>query len=239
MKAARRKDLKTNELIQSIQELVQTVRQYGGHIAVAAIALVLVVAIGFYWRYSQQQRLHQAWSDVLMAAQPGGVGPVDRLQQLEQIAADHEGEHVGAVANLLLAGALVDEVTYGSAAGDATRREELLAQADRAYRHVVERYEGELVPRGAALMGLANLAEQQRDWQQAQSWYQKILADKRLEVTPYRTLAARGLEAWPKLPSQKVVFVEAAASTQPTATSQSVAANPASAAAATLPSGGD
>lgn len=237
MKAARRKDLKTNELIQSIQELVQTVRQYGGYIAVAAIALVLVVAIGVYWRYSQQQRLHQAWSDVLRAAQPGGAGPVDRLQQLEQIAVDHEGEHVGAVAELLLAGALVDEGTYGSAAGDATRREELLARAERAYRHVAERYEDELAPRGAALMGLANLAERQRDWQQAQSWYQKILADKRLEVTPYRTLAARGLETWSKLSSQKVVFVEAAPSTQPGSTSQPVAATQASPAPLLLPAG--
>ncbi len=239
MKAARRKDLKTNELIQSIQEVVATVRQYGGHIAVAAIALVLVVAIGLYWRYSQQQRLHQAWSDVLMAAQRSGAGPIDRLQQLEQIAADHEGEHVGAVAELLLAGALVDEATYGSAADDATRREERLGRAERAYRHVVERYEDDLVPRGAALMGLANLAEQQRDWEQAQSWYQKILADKRLEVTSYRTLAARGLETWPKLSSEEVVFVEAPASTQPTAASQPVAVARPAAAAATLPSGGD
>ena len=190
MKAARRKDLKTNELIQSIQELVQTLRQYGGHIAVAAIALVLVAGIGLYWRYGQQQRLHQAWSDVLMAAQPSGAGRVGRLEQLEQIAVDHEGEHVGAVAELLLAGALMGDATFGSGADDATRRGELLSRAERAYRHVVERYEDELIPRGAALMGLANLAEQQGDWQQAQSWYQKILADKRLEVTPYRTLAA-------------------------------------------------
>jgi len=237
MKAARRKNLKTNELIQSIQELVQTVRQYGGYIAVAAIALVLVVAIGFYWRYSQQQRLHQAWSDVLMAAQPSGVGPADRLQQLEQIAVDHEGEHVGAVAELLLAGSLVDEGTYGSAAGDATQREELLTRAERAYRHVVERYDDDLVPLGAALMGLANLAEQQRDWQQAQSWYQKVLADKRLEVTPYRTLAAQGLETWPKLSSQEVVFVEAAPPTQPTAESQPVAATQASPAPLLVPAG--
>jgi hypothetical protein len=239
MKAARRKDLKTNELIQSIQELVQTVRQYGAHIAVAAIALVLVVAIAFYWRYGQQQRLHQAWSDVLMAAQPSAAGRVNRLQQLEQIAMDHEGEHVGAVAELLLAGVLVDEATYGSTADDATRREDRLARAERAYRHVVERYDNELVPRGAALMGLANLAEQQRDWQQAQSWYQKILADERLEVTPYRTLAARGLETWSALSSQEVVFVQAPASTQPTAASRPVPATAPSAAASTLPSGGD
>lgn len=236
MKAARRKDLKTNELIQSIQELVQTVRQYGGHIAVAAIAVLLVVAIGLYWRYSQQQRLHQAWSDVLIAAQPSGAGPVDRLQQLEQIAVDHEGDHVGAVAELLLAGALVDEAMYGSAADDATRREDRLGRAEQAYRHIVERYDDDLVPRGAALMGLANLAEQQGDWQQAQDWYQKVLADKRLEVTPYRTLAARGLESWAELSSEEVVFVEAPASTQPAAASQPAVDSAAAEVSSTLPS---
>jgi hypothetical protein len=235
MKAARRKNLKTNELIQSIQEVVQAVRQYAGYIAVAAIALVLVVAVGLYWRYSQQQLLQQAWADVLMAAQPAGAAPVDRTQRLEQVAADHEGEHVGAVAELMLAGALLDEATFGPAASDATRRDELFGRAERAYQHVAERYPDKLVPLGAALMGLANLAEQQHDWQQAQSRYQQILADKRLEVTPYRTLAARGLEAWPKLSGQKVVFVDAPPSTQPGSTSQPVAATQASPAPLLLP----
>jgi len=237
MKAARRKDLKTNELIQSIQELVQTVRQYAGYIAVAAIALVLVVAVGLYWRHSQQQRVQQAWSDVLMAAQPTGAVPVDRVQRLGRVAADHEGEHVGAVAELLLAGTLADEATYGPAAGDAARRDELLGRSERAYRHIVERYPDELVSLGAALMGLANLAEQRRDWQQAQSWYQQILADRRLEVTPYWTLAGRGLEAWPKLSGQEVLFVEAAASTQPSGSSQPVAATQSSPVPLTLPAG--
>jgi hypothetical protein len=237
MKAGRRKDLKTNELIQSIQEVVQTVRRYGGYIAVGAVAAVLVIVIGFYWRYSEQQRRQQAWEQVLMAAQGAGAAPVDRVQRLQQVAADHEGENVGAMADLLLARILLNEATFGPAAEDPSRREDLLGRAERAFRLVVEKYPDKLVPLGAALMGLAHLAEQQRDWQQAQSRYQQILADERLEVTPYWTLAARDLEEWSRLSTQKVVFVEATPATQPATSSQPVATTRSSRPSPVLPAG--
>jgi hypothetical protein len=215
MKAKRRKDLRTNELIQTVQETWAAVRKYGSYIAAAAIAVVLVIGLGWYWRHGKAQQLEQGWSQ-LAAARSGQAGVEERIERLRAIVAEHGGGSLAVAARQTLGDMLMGEAIGGAGMLDAGRQEELLAQAEEHYRQIVAEPAKQWVALGAALTGLAKMAEQRGDFDQARQWYQAIIEDGKLAVTPYHRVAETGLASLADL-AEPVEFVVAQASTQPAA----------------------
>lgn len=216
MKAKRRKDLRANELIQTVQEAWEAVRKYGSYIAAAAIAVVLVIGLGWYWRHGKAQQLEQGWSQ-LAAARSGPAGPdEERIERLRAMVAEYGDGSLGVAARQTLGDMLMGEAIGGAGMLDAGRQEELLGQAEKLYLQIVADPGQQWVALGAALTGLAKMAEQRGDLDQARQWYQAIIEDGKLAVTPYHRVAETGLASLADL-AEPVEFVAAKASTQPAA----------------------
>ncbi len=215
MKAKRRKDLRANELIQTVQEAWAAVRKYGSYIAAAAIAVVLVIGLGWYWRHGKAQQLEQGWSQ-LAAARSGPTGPEERIERLRAMVAEYEDGSLAVAARQTLGDMLMGEAIGGAGMLDAGRQEELLGQAEKLYLQIVANPGQQWVALGAALTGLAKMAEQRGDLDQARQWYQAIIEDGKLAVTPYHRVAETGLAYLADL-AEPVEFVAAKASTQPAA----------------------
>jgi len=221
MKAKRRKDLRANELIQTAQEAWAAVRKYGSYIAAAAIAVVLVIGLGWYWRHGKAQRLEQGWSR-LAAARSGQksqyeqMSPQERIERLRAIVAEYDDVALATAARQTLGDALMGEAIGGAGMLDADRQKEMLAQAEEIYRRIVADSGQQWVALGAALTGLAKIAEQRGNLDQARQWYQAIIEDGKLAVTPYHRVAETGLASLADL-AEPVEFVAAKASTQPAA----------------------
>ncbi len=213
MKAKRRKDLRANELIQTVQEAWVAVRKYGSYIAAAAIAVVLVIGLGWYWRHGKAQHLEQGWSQ-LAAARSGQAGVEERIERLRAIVTEHGDGSLAVVARQTLGDMLMGEAIGGAGMLDAGRQEELLAQAEELYLQIVADPGQQWVALGAALTGLAKMAEQRGDLDQARQWYQAIIEDGKLAVTPYHRVAETGLASLADL-AEPVEFVATKASTQP------------------------
>jgi len=213
MKAKRRKDLRTNELIQTVQETWSAVRKYGSYIAAAAIAVVLVMGLGWYWRHGEAQHLEQGWSQ-LAAARLDSAGPEERIERLRSLVAEYGDGSLAVAARQTLGDMLMGEALGGAGMVDASRQEELLVQAEELYRQIVADPGQQWVALGAALIGLAKIAEQRGDLDQARQWYEAIIEDGKLAVTPYHRVAERGLVSLADL-AEPVEFVVAKASTQP------------------------
>jgi tetratricopeptide (TPR) repeat protein len=124
---------------------------------------------------------------------------------------------LAAAARQLLGDALLEEAVYGSGEGDPARQAVLLEQAQAVYQDIVQHYRDRVVPLGVALSGLATVAEQRGEWDEARRWYQAILDDARFDGTPYKSLAEKALAALPRL-AEPVTFVAAPPATQPTTT---------------------
>jgi hypothetical protein len=215
MKARRRKELRANELIHSLQELVQLGRRYSNHLLVGLIAAALAIGLGGYWRYAKAQRTEQGWAELVLAGQAGGSQ--GRLEHLHALAETHKDGMLGATARQLLGDALLDEAMYGSGEADPGRRAVLLAQAQAVYQEIVQQYGDRLVPLGVALSGLATIAQERGEWEEARHWYQAILDDAKFGGTPYKSVAEQGLAALPQL-AEPVAFAAAPLATQPTTT---------------------
>jgi hypothetical protein len=219
VKARRRKELRTNELIQSLQDLVQVGRRYGNHLLVVLIAAALAVGLGGYWRYAKAQQTEQGWAELMLAGQGGGATGQGRLARLQGLVEAHKGGMLGASARQLLGDALLDEAMYGSGEADAGRRAALLGQAQAVYQEIVQQYGDRVIPLGVALSGLASIAEERGEWDEARHWYRAILDDAKFDGTPYKSLAEKGLAGLPEL-GEPVTF----AATQPTTTTGAAAA---------------
>jgi hypothetical protein len=212
MKARRRKDLKTNELIQSLQDAVAFVRQHATYIAAAAIALVLVIGLGGYWRHAKGKQIEQGWSE-LMAARSGGASGQERLERLREVVDNCSDARLLAAARQSLGDALSDEAIYGPGREDTERQGKLLSEAVTVYEQILAVDKEQWLNAGAALMGLAKVAEQRRDLEEARRRYQQVLDSEQLRDTPYYPLAEAGLTGLQDL-AEPVVFAAAPASTQ-------------------------
>ncbi|MFQ6048685.1 MAG: tol-pal system YbgF family protein [Phycisphaerae bacterium] len=227
MKGTRRKELRSNELIESLRQLVAFGRRHSNYVVAGAVGAALVVGLGAYWQRAKAGRLQQGWSELLLVAQREGSGS-DRLARLRQVAEGYEAAPLAAVAWQLLGDALFDQATYGVAGEQAGRREELLDQASRAYQRILARYRQQWIARAVALIGLAKIAENRHDWLEARRYYQAVLDEPQFDATPYHSLAREALARLDRL-AEPVELVAVGATTQAVssgpATSQAAAAS--------------
>jgi len=221
MKAKDRHRLKTNELAQTMSELIDYIRQHGNRLLTIAVILLVVVVGGGWWlrsRTTQQRQQHEQLAAQLQrtslmqveAAQRAQLG--SELADEQPAAAPYDAETVSAVlGNLsqeaqgaavgmtaLLAQAEVARSALYFSEQDISpgQKSELCAQVRDIYNQILQQYPHETWVVGFARMGLALVDEELGQWDQARQKYEEIAADdgEKLAGTAFPRLAQKRLD---------------------------------------------
>jgi len=206
MKAEERHHLKTNELAEALSDLPALWQKYGQQVLTGVVIVLLVLAIGWWYiayrrgqaamRQTELQtelvRLSAMQLEAAEAAQKRLTATTPEEAALisftfdadsvkeklgEAVRAD-AGSPAGMVAQLAQAQAHRLELLYAEAIPAPQEREELYSKAQQTYQNVLAAYPQDVNAQGLAKMGLALLAEDQEQWEQAQTYYNEIIAAK-------------------------------------------------------------
>jgi hypothetical protein len=177
MKSTERHELKKSEM-EKLLESAQAFFQVHGTKILGAVIIVAVV-FGAFWyinnnaKVARQQALEQLMS--IQSGQSANAKPDD----LRIIAQETSDDKVAALAWKLYGDALYNQTLTDEKA----KVQELLIQAEQAYKTVVDKYAGEAVVAAGAKLGLAAIYEDQGKWNQAAQIYQQVAGDAQLAST--------------------------------------------------------
>ncbi len=208
MKTTRRQELRTNELSQQIDQAGEYVKQNATIFTVIIVALAGLVAGGFWYSNHQGTVESDAW------ARLGPPEPTDDTMTVidrYQAVADERVNSALTTAALLRIGDLAlarignpPPPSEGTpqAAPDAA---ELTAKARAAFERVIADASVDVAAYGHAMMAMGVIEENATEFGKAREWYDRLVGEKRLADTPFKSEAdyrLAGLETW----SQAVVF---------------------------------
>jgi tetratricopeptide (TPR) repeat protein len=202
MKAEHRHELKTNDLSKALITTGDYVKEYGGRVALAlAIVIMVVVLVNTRIKRGRESQARlksnlafaQAQIDQLemIGLDPLGVptAPPSRFDEvradLDTILDDASDKQVLAqalVARGDLNWALANYPQFPPGSPATTRpayklekeRSEYLKDAASAYQQVLDRYADQTLPSIVSRFGLATVAEQGRQWEQARAHYEQL-----------------------------------------------------------------
>jgi len=235
MKAQERHKLKTNELAETISHLPEYLQKYGNQILIGLAAIVLLVVAGLWWnnaRLDAQKQRTFLLGDLLTRrnaeqmnaaylAQLGQAGQKDQMTEIQpydgqalatsfaELAAEAPNTSFAATALLQQAESLRSHLCFADTDLQNQQLDDIRNNAKNLYQKVIESYPQNYRAIGQAQLGLALLAEGQRDWDNARQIYQTILtdADGKLAGTPYPMAARQRLSRLDDL-QKPVVFAE-------------------------------
>jgi tetratricopeptide (TPR) repeat protein len=273
MKAEHRHELKTNDLAKTLFSFQDYAREYGPRVALGLAIAVLVVVLIFQrasrsrqmaakvqndlsFAREQIDRLSHAQLDFMgnLSVRPADVASVPKLlRDMKDETSDKkllaevlvaQGDYAWAMANFPnLPGA-----TTNPSLRPEKDRGDLLKDAQAAYQAVLDQYSDQVMAVVAARFGLAAVAEQGRNWDEAKKQYETI---KQMEKASdaFKTVASRKLERLEEI-RQPVLVGQVPekfefplppsttqASTQPATQAAAATTQPAKAGATTRPAG--
>lgn len=212
MKTTRRQELRTNDLSQQIEQVRDSLKNNATTITVVVV-VVAGLSFGGYWYYGQQSsRLEDAYSQLGRVSAGDDLG--DRLQRFQAVAREQINpsltvtawSRVGDLALSLLAAPpapVIDPADPSSTPPPPPPRDELIAAADEAFANVLAQAAAGPLARGHAMIAMGVLEEDRRQFEKARQWYEKILADDRLDGLPFQGEAEfrlAGMKTWSKSP---------------------------------------
>jgi hypothetical protein len=234
MKSEERHKLKSNELAQSIMELPDYFRKQGKK-WITLLVVVLVVLVGLtVFRSSrlaaqeqrssrlqnlvveskkiQRQAIESAQSgaasdDFLVDSFDDSAGPL--ANELANLAQESSGKPVKKTALLQRARLLRSQLFYTNSPISPAKKQELLSQVESIYQSVLLNYSHDVIASGSAQIGLALVAEDRLQWDQARQAYQAILdeAEGKWSGTIFPSQASLRLQAIGELENeQEIIF---------------------------------
>jgi tetratricopeptide (TPR) repeat protein len=190
MKTGRRQQLRTNELAQTLTDLIEFLKDNSGSVLAGGAAIVVVVALGLYWYSAKASARQQGWTD-LYGSQLAG-SPDQRLSNLRNVATRYEDPQLAAIAWLNYADGSLQQAMSGTR--NLTDQQRLLSEAVKGYKTIIDLYPDELLAVAAARFKFASLAENQRRWDEAREHYQAVADDPRFEKLPHSQQAAAAVK---------------------------------------------
>lgn len=208
MKQTRRHELKQNELAHSLTELKEWLSKYANYVIGAAVAVVAVIGIGSYSSQQRNRQFEQGWADYQATVEDyakaaGTVGrganasiPPDaaRMDQafnnMQQVADKYADYEDLAARSLLWIGdqALRRLATVQSGPSDAGSLA-LLDRAEKAYGRVTTEFKNRSLDVAVAQFGLAAIAEERGQFDQAKKVYEELSQWEGAELLPMANLA--------------------------------------------------
>ncbi len=192
MKTDRRQQLRTNELAQSLADLVEFLRRNSGAVFAGTAAIVLVVGLGIYWYSARVAAHYQGWDDFYGSQLMGERSSDARLAAMRTITERYKDPALVAMTWVKLADASLHEATSGTRSPEEVQR--LFTDAANAYSTILQHYPDQLLAVAGAHFGLAYLAENQGQWDVASRHYQAVIEDARFAEMPYKQEATEALK---------------------------------------------
>jgi tetratricopeptide (TPR) repeat protein len=230
MKAERRHELKTNELVEWFTQLPEFWRR-NVRLIIYIAAAVVVVAVVSYLKWHQakasvlQRRVEvsklvsQLWRDRLEAASAAAAGKdtstglLETASLLESIAQQADEDATVALALIKRAEALRAELHYRAVSLEPEAVRQQLERAVQCYQQALAGAAGNATLAGMAKLGLGLCAEELGDFEQARRIYSELAEQSEFEGTVSAAQARQRLETLTDY-SQAVVFTEPPAAEQ-------------------------
>jgi tetratricopeptide (TPR) repeat protein len=224
MNSERRHELETNDLAKKIIQAPDYFKMYGGRIALAVVVVVAVAMLVNFRVRSNRENLVAAQQALATARESvGQVGALNMMAvgQEPELVARRRQETISAAVQaidtvnersedrkLLAQAAVLRGDLYWNVANlaelpaAATRpalavepkAEEALGQAEAAYKRVLESYGDQVQPVVTARFGLAAVAENRGEWDEARKHYEALTAGADVAEV-FKTLAGMRMQA--------------------------------------------
>lgn len=202
MKSEERHKLKSNELAESLVGIPDYFRQHGKKWIMGFVVVLLCVVASNVFRSSrlatqdsqaillqslvaetksiQQLTAQRAQSggqtdDLLVETYGDSVQPLEN--SLTELTQNSSGVRVAKTALLQKARLLRSRLFYADTPLGQEKRQDLLTQVETIYNTVLQQYPDDVMALGASKIGLALVAEDRLQWDQAKQAYQAILDD--------------------------------------------------------------
>jgi hypothetical protein len=165
--------------------------KYGSYLLLAAALALLGWQVWNYYQKKHEFAVQEAWSD-LQAAQSSAENQPGKLAR---VIAEHDVKTVQAQAYIALGNYYVRTVALGIPPQGVSNakydRDAQLAQGEDAYRKALSGYADDMLVEGAARLGLAAVAEDRGNWDDARKEYEALTdAKSRFSGSAYASLAA-------------------------------------------------
>ncbi len=205
MKTERRQDLRTNELSEQLADIGEYVKRNAIVLTIVVVAAAVLVIGGLAYARSQRNLLTDAWNHLNRADASTDVATL--VERSQSVAEQNVDRTLTETALLNVSALCLREDALSSPDGPADAATpaptgstiDWAKTAKEAASQVVERFPDDPVAAGQAMLTLGILAENQGDFEQARSWYQKMLQDERIASLPLHRQAQyrmAGIERW-------------------------------------------
>ena len=221
MKAQRRQELKTNELVETLRQAREFLEKYGTYVAGGVIVAAVILVAGLWYRNSLMAKHRHQWEDYYTLEQASTQFLVERMQDpqavggegFEALVARHKtlvssaSEPLVRLRGLEALGDFCWQYALrGSGSGPGPESgASALEESAAAYEQIVGGFPEDAWAGGNALMALAVIAEERGDFDQAREIYGRIEADPAYVETTLADLAKEALEQVDEL-REPIVF---------------------------------
>lgn len=219
MKSEERRKLKENELAEFFGDELEFLRRHWqkhGTLVLAVVLLLLAIIIGGSWMIREMKRSEQMRASRLQnlivkssklqhdaaGQQSEAAAPLmgsyatsasTLVSDLGELYEQKKDSPVGMMALMQQAEAVRSELFFADSKISDTEKETLCSRAETLYNKIKNQYPSQPQAVGTAKFGLALLAEERGQWDEAARLYQEISRDSQLEGTAFPLMASKRL----------------------------------------------
>lgn len=195
MKTIDRKDLRTNELSQQLDNLTIYAKNNASRIAIWVGGAIVLAVIVFAFMNHRSSRVEEAW---MKLGASDKTEPADQIKDAREVA--EANINPGLTTQAWLRVGVLSLMQLGPNAPAATTKLDWAKTAEEAFTQALSSAGNNITARGQALMSLGVLAENRGD-AGASKFYKQVVDDSRFDGTPFKAEAEfrlKGVDEWLK-----------------------------------------
>lgn len=195
MKTIDRKDLRTNELSQQLDQITVYAKNNASRIAIWVGGAIVLAVIVFAFMNHRSNQVEEAWMKIGASEK---TEPADLIKDAREVA--EAGINPALTTQAWLRAGVLSMTQLGPMAATATTKLDWAKTAEEAFTKALASASNDITARGQALMSLGVLAEDRGD-AKAAGFYKQIIDDRRFDDTPFKAEAEfrlKGVDGWLK-----------------------------------------